>query len=309
MARKDFSKVKKLKTIRMSSIIERKGIILAGGHGSRLYPMTKSVPKSLLAIYDKPMIYYPITTLMQGHIREFLIISSPENKSLYESLLGNGEDWGISIEYAIQENPEGIAQAFIIAEEYIHDKLSVLILGDNIFHSKNLGSNLYDANNRNDGATVFAYEVTDPSEFGVVDIDSTGRAVSLEEKPKNPKSNFAVTGLYYYDQNVVEIAKTLKPSERGELEITDLNKAYMLNDKLHVEIMDQNLLWIDTGTEKSLMSASKIFENIEEKENKKTACPEEIAWRMGYISSEELHKLSETMTNSSYGQYLNGLIK
>lgn len=289
--------------------IQRKGIILAGGLGTRLYPMTQSTPKSLLTIYDKPMIYYPIATLMLGGIRELLIISTPESKYLYQSLLGNGERWGITIDYVVQEKPEGIAQSFILAEDYIIDEFSVLILGDNIFHSDDLETNLLAANKKKDGATVFAYEVPDSSAFGVVEINSAGKAISLAEKPKNPKSNYAVTGLYYYDQNVVEIAKTLKPSKRGELEITDLNKVYMRKDQLNVEILDDDLLWLDTGTQDALMTASKIFQKIEQKQYKKIACPEEIAWRKGYITSEELYKLYEAMPNSAYGQYLSGLIK
>lgn len=282
----------------------RKGIILAGGSGTRLYPITKAVPKSLITIYDKPMIYYPLSTLMNSGIREILIITTPQTKSLYESLLGNGSDWGIEITYEIQEKPEGIAQAFIIAEEFIDNNPSVLILGDNIFHSDNLGENLKYANSNEEGATVFAYRVDNPSSFGVVEIDSDGLAISLEEKPINPRSSLAVTGLYFYDSNVVEISKKIKPSKRGELEITDVNKEYMKQGQLSVEVMDRDLLWIDTGTQNSLMNASNIFFEIEKNENKKISCPEIIAWQKGFITTHDLVRLSEKIITSSYGQYL-----
>ncbi len=282
----------------------RKGIILAGGSGTRLYPITKAVPKSLITIYDKPMIYYPLSTLMNSGIREILIITTPETKSLYESLLGNGSDWGIEITYEIQEKPEGIAQAFIIAEEFIDNNPSVLILGDNIFHSDNMGENLKYVNCKEEGATVFAYNVDNPSSFGVVEIDSDGIAISLEEKPMNPRSSLAVTGLYFYDSNVVEISKKIKPSKRGELEITDVNKEYMKQGQLSVEVMDQDLLWIDTGTQNSLMNASNIFFEIEKNENKKISCPEIIAWQKGFITTHDLVRLSEKIITSSYGQYL-----
>lgn len=282
----------------------RKGIILAGGSGTRLYPITKAVPKSLITIYDKPMIYYPLSTLMNSGIREILIITTPQTKSLYESLLGNGSDWGIEITYEIQEKPEGIAQAFIIAEEFIDNTPSVLILGDNIFHSDNLGENLKYAISKEEGATVFAYNVDNPSSFGVVEIDSDGIAISLEEKPINPRSSLAVTGLYFYDSNVVEISKKIKPSKRGELEITDVNKEYMKQGQLSVEVMNQDLLWIDTGTQNSLMNASNIFFEIEKNENKKISCPEIIAWQKGFITTHDLVRLSEKIITSSYGQYL-----
>ncbi len=287
----------------------RKGIILAGGSGTRLYPITKAVPKSLITIYDKPMIYYPLSTLMNAGIREILIIATPQTKSLYESLLGNGSDWGIEITYEIQQKPDGIAQAFIIAEEFIDNSPSVLILGDNIFHSDNLVENLEYANSNEEGATVFAYKVDNPSSFGVVEIDSDGIAISLEEKPMNPRSRLAVTGLYFYDSKVVEISKKIKPSKRGELEITDVNKEYMKQGQLSVEVLNQDLLWIDTGTQNSLMNASNIFFEIERDENKKVSCPEIIAWQKGFITTHDLVRLSEKIITSSYGQYLSEFIK
>jgi glucose-1-phosphate thymidylyltransferase len=293
----------------MNNSNNRRGIILAGGLGTRLYPMTKAISKTLLPIYDKPMIYYPLSTLMLSGIREIMIISTPEDRHLYQKLLGDGHQWGITIEYMIQPKPEGIAQAFILAKKFIHEHYSVLILGDNIFYEKNFEANLAVASKSKDGATIFAHRVDDPSAFGVVEINSRGKAESLEEKPQSPKSNLAVTGLYYYDKNVVEIAESIRPSDRGELEITDLNNIYMDRDKLHVEISDNELLWLDTGTQNSLMEASKIIQKIEEEQGIKVSSPEEIAWRKGFITSDELEIIIQPMINSAYGKYLYGLLE
>ena len=292
----------------MSVSKKRKGIVLAGGSGTRLYPLTKSISKSLLPIYDKPLVYYPIATLMLGGIEDFLVISTPQHIGLYEKLLSNGEQWGISISYKVQERPEGIGQAFILAEDFLANDHSVLILGDNIFYSKNLESHLTHANETEDGATIFPYEVADPKEFGVVVIDKEGKATSIEEKPLEPKSNYAVTGLYYYDSQVTEIAKDLKPSNRGELEITHINEVYMQQGKLNVEIIGDDLLWLDTGSQNSLFEASKLFESIEQNTRKKIFCPEEIAWHKGLIDENQLRVLIGPMSNSAYGIYLASLL-
>ncbi|MBN1690978.1 MAG: glucose-1-phosphate thymidylyltransferase RfbA [Dehalococcoidia bacterium] len=281
-----------------------KGIVLAGGSGTRLYPLTKSISKQLLPIYDKPMIYYPLSVLMLAGIRDILIISTAEDKPRYQSLLGDGRDIGLSLSYVAQHTPSGLAHAFVIGEDFIGKSTVALILGDNIFYGQGFGPLLRKVASRKDGATVFAYRVKDPTRFGVVEIDAENHAVSLEEKPVSPGSNLAVTGLYFYDNAVVDISGSIKPSSRGELEITDVNKVYLQRGKLHVEMLGRGFAWLDTGTFDSLMQASQFIETIEKRQGFKIACLEEIAYNMGYIDKEQLLKLAHQLDKSEYGQYL-----
>jgi glucose-1-phosphate thymidylyltransferase len=282
----------------------RKGIILAGGSGTRLYPVTQSISKQLLPVYDKPMIYYPLGTLMLAGIQDILIISTPDDTPRFESLLGNGNQWGLNIQYKIQCSPDGLAQAFILGEKFIDNDLSVLILGDNIFYGHDFNDLLCSAMKRNDGATVFTYHVHDPERYGVAEFDKSNKVLSLEEKPKHPKSNYAITGLYFYDTDVVSMAKSLKPSSRGELEITDLNRLYLEKQKLNVEIMGRGYAWLDTGTHDSLLEASQFIATLENRQGLKVSCPEEISYRRGWINASQLEKLAAPLSKNGYGKYL-----
>ncbi len=293
----------------MANIQKRKGIILAGGSGTRLYPVTQSISKQLLPVYDKPMIYYPLSTLMLAGIQDILIISTPDDTPRFESLLGDGSQWGLNIQYKVQPYPDGLAQAFILGDRFIGNNLSALVLGDNIFYGHDFNELLGNAMNREKGATVFAYHVHDPERYGVAEFDTSNKVLSLEEKPKNPKSNYAVTGLYFYDKDVVTMAKSLKPSARGELEITDLNRLYLEKEKLNVEIMGRGYAWLDTGTHDSLLEASQFIATLENRQGLKVSCPEEISYRRGWINAAQLEKLAEPLSKNGYGQYLQRVLK
>lgn len=289
--------------------MQRKGLILAGGSGTRLYPATQVVSKQLLPVYDKPMIYYPLSTLMLAGIRDILVISTPEDTPRFAQLLGDGAHWGLHLSYAVQPSPDGLAQAFVIGRDFVGNGTSALVLGDNIFYGHDFQPQLGKANARSEGATVFAYPVADPERYGVAEFDSTGRVLSLEEKPKAPKSRYAVTGLYFYDNRVLEIARDLRPSARGELEITDVNRAYLARGELSCEVMGRGMAWLDTGTHESLLEAAQYIETIERRQGLKVACPEEIAYRLGYIDAEDLERLGSALAKNRYGQYLLGLLR
>lgn len=295
--------------LRTGAALRRKGIILAGGSGTRLYPVTQAISKQLLPIYDKPMIYYPLSTLMLADIRDILIISTPHDLPHFERLLGDGNAWGLNFQYAVQPNPDGLAQAFLIGKDFIGNHPSALVLGDNIFYGHEFPTQLEKVNMRREGATIFAYHVHDPERYGVVSFNAEGKAIKILEKPTQPKSNYAVTGLYFYDNQVVSMAESLAPSARGELEITDLNSLYLKKEQLHVELMGRGYAWLDTGTHESLIEASNFIQTIEHRQGLKVACPEEIAYHRGFISAEQLEKLAEPLLKNHYGKYLKQVLQ